>query len=130
MWGNRARGADAGAAAVNAFSLNPANWHPTRRHDIGQFHGVNLHARLDDTTIEIEPRHAYAKNGTYPTYTAHPGRIDPAGLSTWLVAQRAVADAERNNLHAQSPPRHNPTASTRRPGSNDDHTTATRKEPP
>ena len=108
VWGNRAHGADAWAAAVNAFSLNPTNWHPTRRHDIGQFHGVNLHARLDDTTIEIEPRHAYAKNGTYPTYTAHPGRIDPAGLSTWLAAQRAVADAERSTLHAQVTSRHMP----------------------
>ena len=101
VWGNRARGADAWAAAVNAFSLNPANWHPTRRHDIGQFHGVNLHARLDDTTIEIEPRHAYAKNGTYPTYTAQPGRIDPTGLSMWLAAQRRVADTERAALRTQ-----------------------------
>ena len=108
VWGNRARGADAWAAAVSAFSLNPANWHPTRRHDIGQFHGVTLQARLDDTTIEIEPRHAYAKNGTYPTYTAQPGRIDPTGLSTWLAAQRAVADAERNSLHAHVTARHTP----------------------
>ena len=112
VWGNRARGADAWAAAVNAFSLNPANWHPTRRHDIGQFHGVNLHARLDDTTIEIEPRHAYAKNGTYPTYTAQPGRIDPTGLSMWLAAQRA---RRRHRTQRAPTPTSPPAATARQP---------------
>ena len=67
MWGNRARGADAWATAVNAISLNPAKRHATRRHDIGQFHGVTLQARFAETTVEIEPRHAYTRNGGYPT---------------------------------------------------------------
>ena len=100
-WGNRAHGVDAWVAAVNTFSLDPANWHTTRRHDIGQFHGVSLHARCNDTAVHIEPRHPYAKNGDYPTYTAQPGRIDPTGLSMWLAAQRSVADAERAALRAQ-----------------------------
>ena len=99
-WGNRAHGVDAWVAAVNTFSLDPANWHTTRRHDIGQFHGVSLHARCNDTAVHIEPRHPYAKNGDYPTYTAQPGRIDPTGLSMWLAAQRSVADAERAALRA------------------------------
>ena len=104
-WGNRAHGVDAWVAAVNTFSLDPANWHTTRRHDIGQFHGVSLHARCNDTAVHIEPRHPYAKNGDYPTYTAQPGRIDPTGLSMWLAAQRSVADAERAAPAPTSPPR-------------------------
>jgi hypothetical protein len=99
-WGNRAHGVDAWVAAVNRFSLDPTNWHATRRHDIGQFHGVHLHARCDDTRIHIEPRHPYAKNGDYSTYTAPAGRIDPHGLGMWLAAQRSVADTERAALRA------------------------------
>ena len=106
VWGNRARGADAWAAAVNAFSLNPANWHPTRRHDIGQFHGVTLQARFDDTTVEIEPRHAYAKTGIYPTFTAEPGHVDPHRLSTWLDTMRTLAVTERNELRHHVQPHH------------------------
>ena len=98
VWGNRARGANAWALAVNQFSLNPDNWHPTRRHDIGQFHGVNLQARIDDTTIRIEPRHAYAKDGNYPTYDAQPGRVDPNRLAAWLKTMRDLAVTERNEL--------------------------------
>ncbi len=105
VWGNRARGAEAWAAAVNAFSLNPANWHPTRRHDIGQFHGVSLQARVDDTSIRIEARHPYVKTDSYPTFTAHPGHVDPAALSTWLRTQQAIATTERNALrHHLTPP--------------------------
>ena len=99
-WGNRAHGVDAWVAAVNRFSLDPANWHATRRHDIGQFHGVSLHARCDDTGIRIEPRHVYAARADYPTYTAPAGRIDPTGLGLWLAAQRSVADAERAALRS------------------------------
>ena len=117
-WGNRAHGVDAWVAAVNTFSLDPANWHTTRRHDIGQFHGVSLHARCNDTAVHIEPRHPYAKNGDYPTYTAQPGRIDPTGLSMWLAAQRSVADAERAALRAHvSAPQPSP-PTTSRPASN------------
>ena len=97
-WGNRARGAEAWAAAVNAFSLNPANWHATRGHDIGQFHGVILQARFHETAIEIEPRHAYAKNGTYPTFTAEPGRVDSQRLSAWLNSMWSLALTERAEL--------------------------------
>ena len=47
---------------------------------------------------EIEPRHAYAKNGNYPTFTAHPGRVDPNRLSAWLDTMRSLAVTERNEL--------------------------------
>ena len=70
VWGNRAHGADAWVAAVNAFSLNPANWHPTRRHDIGQFHGVNLHAR--STTPPSRSNPATPTPRTAPTRPTPP----------------------------------------------------------
>jgi hypothetical protein len=106
VWGNRARGADAWAAAVNAYSLNPANQHPTRRHDIGQFHGVTLQARIDDQAVDIEPRHAYAKTGTYPTFTAEPGHVEPHRLSAWLDAMHHLAASERNELRRHVTPHH------------------------
>jgi hypothetical protein len=106
VWGNRARGAEAWAAVVNEFSLNPGNWHATRRHDIGQFHGVTLQGRFGDTTVEIEPRHAYARNGTYPTFTAEPGRVDAQRLSAWLETMRTLAVTERNELRHHFQPHH------------------------
>ncbi len=103
-----------GPQRSTTISLNPANWHPTRRHDIGQFHGVTLQARIDDTAIEIEPRHAYAKTGTYPTFTAEPGRVDPHRLSAWLDTMRTLAVTERNELRHHVPPHH--TTSQHHPG--------------
>ena len=94
-WGNRARGVDAWTEAVNAYSRDPRNWHATRRHDLGRFHGISLEGRIDDTSVRIEPRHPYAKNGNYPTYVAEPGCIDPHQLASWLQAQRVIAADER-----------------------------------
>ena len=104
VWGNRARGSAVWADVVNAFSLNPANWHTTRRHDIGQFNGVNLNARIDGTTIRIEPRHAYNKGGNYPTFTADLGRVDPNRLSAWLDTMHGYADTQRNELRQHLKP--------------------------
>jgi N12 class adenine-specific DNA methylase len=111
FWGNRARGVDAWAAAVNAYSLNPNNWHATRVHDIGHFHGVHLQARVNSDAIDIEPRHAYAKTAIYPTFSAQPGQLDTAALSTWLRTQRNIATAERNALRHHTQAAHDPNVS-------------------
>jgi len=50
--------------------------------DLSQFDGVTLQARINDTTINIEPRHAYTNTGTYPTFTAATGRLR-ARVATW-----------------------------------------------
>lgn len=102
-WGNRAKGPAAWAEAVNAFSRDPAVWNPERRHDIGQFHGVSLQARIDDTAIRIEPRHPYNRLGNYPAYTTTPGAVDIEHLAAWLHDQHRHATNELADLRTKHP---------------------------
>jgi len=116
-WGNRAKGHEAWAEAVNAFSLDPAVWHPDRRHDIGQFHGVSLRARIDDTTMRIEPHHPYTRLGPYPTFTTTTGGVDVAGLAVWLQTQHRHATRELDRLRGERSTMTSPRSDlARRPG--------------
>ena len=91
------------------FSLNPANWHATRRHDIGQFHGVSLHARFDDTAIQhrTPPRLRQERRLPdlhRPTRTHRPDRPgDVAGRPTQR-RRRRTRRAPRPSHRAATPP--------------------------
>jgi N12 class adenine-specific DNA methylase len=98
-WGNRAKGANAWAAAVNAFSVEPANQHPSRRHDVGVFHGVTIHARITATTMLLAPR-VPGDTTHLPAYETRPGNVDPDQFADWLHRQHQHARIERNALRA------------------------------
>lgn len=69
---------------------------------------VHIQARANGDAIRIEPRHAYAKTATCPTFSAQPGQLDTGALSTWLRTQRNIATAERNALRHHTREAHDP----------------------
>ena len=116
-WGNRARTPHDWVDAVNTFSQDTTNWHPNRRHEIGRFHGVTLHAHIDAGEIRIEARHAYSKIGDYPAHIAPVGQVRLDDVAAWVATQAGHARTERDLLTAQR------TASHAQPGPRPQHTT-------
>jgi hypothetical protein len=93
-WGNRAKGADAWVAAVNAWSVDP-NRSATKTQAIGQYHGVMLTARHDGGAVHIAPQRHHDR---FNALTVDAGSLDRPTIETWLTSQHQAASDEYDTL--------------------------------
>ncbi len=111
QWGNRAKGAAAWVAAVNALAVDPAKFHPTRTHLVGAYHGVVLAVRTDGNDMHLAPN---GHHELFSTLTVPVGSLDETTITDWLAEHKQRATTELAELNAPSNP--TPHAEPPRPG--------------